>query len=290
VSIEVQCPNPDCAKVHRVKNRWAGKRGTCPDCGAVIRVPDPSAARPTPAEGAPRRADDPEAAAAREMAPQAMEFALPDYPALQAGGGEPEVTLAEEAAAEDFDWDQETEMNRLAPAKVADPVEEERAVAPAAGELFWVTALLYVLAVVGLLVVCAAPWLAPESQPSLDRARTPLLLGAAGAVALLVLAGLAVGFPRRQLGMASLRFTCPAALLGMGLLLLLSTTEVFRAAPRANAPGMDFYAALAGAAAAAVLLLVAVVVSLRQVWARSVFMALELFLLTFGILVRAVKQ
>jgi hypothetical protein len=39
VSIEVQCPNPDCARVHRVKNRWAGKRGTCPDCGAVIEVP-----------------------------------------------------------------------------------------------------------------------------------------------------------------------------------------------------------------------------------------------------------
>jgi hypothetical protein len=39
VSIEVQCPNPDCAKVHRVKNRWAGRRGTCPDCGAIIEVP-----------------------------------------------------------------------------------------------------------------------------------------------------------------------------------------------------------------------------------------------------------
>jgi hypothetical protein len=41
VPIQVRCPNAACAKVHLVKDRWAGKRGTCPACGAVIAVPAP---------------------------------------------------------------------------------------------------------------------------------------------------------------------------------------------------------------------------------------------------------
>jgi hypothetical protein len=45
VPIKVRCPNPECAQVHNVKDRWAGKRGTCPACGAVISVP--AAARDT---------------------------------------------------------------------------------------------------------------------------------------------------------------------------------------------------------------------------------------------------
>jgi hypothetical protein len=63
--IKVQCPNPACGKVHTVKNRWAGKTGTCPDCGAVISVPNattpPADDLTAPdsrqrAKGSPRRA------------------------------------------------------------------------------------------------------------------------------------------------------------------------------------------------------------------------------------------
>jgi hypothetical protein len=39
MSIIVECPNPDCAKVHKVKNRYAGKRCYCPDCNLVFTVP-----------------------------------------------------------------------------------------------------------------------------------------------------------------------------------------------------------------------------------------------------------
>jgi hypothetical protein len=39
VPIKVRCPNPACAQFHLVKDRWAGKRGTCPACGSVIAVP-----------------------------------------------------------------------------------------------------------------------------------------------------------------------------------------------------------------------------------------------------------
>lgn len=52
MSIVVECPNPDCGKTHRVKNSWAGRRGTCPDCGAVIEVPVPEGT-PMPRPKAP---------------------------------------------------------------------------------------------------------------------------------------------------------------------------------------------------------------------------------------------
>lgn len=37
--IEVHCPNPNCARVHMVKNRYAGMRGKCPSCGSWMYVP-----------------------------------------------------------------------------------------------------------------------------------------------------------------------------------------------------------------------------------------------------------
>jgi hypothetical protein len=37
--IEVHCPNPVCARVHQVKNQYAGARGKCPACGSWMYVP-----------------------------------------------------------------------------------------------------------------------------------------------------------------------------------------------------------------------------------------------------------
>ena len=37
--IEVHCPNPVCARIHHVKNRYAGMRGHCPACKAWMYVP-----------------------------------------------------------------------------------------------------------------------------------------------------------------------------------------------------------------------------------------------------------
>jgi hypothetical protein len=45
-AIKVRCPNPACGKVHAVKKRWAGKTGTCPDCGTPISVPNAAAPPP----------------------------------------------------------------------------------------------------------------------------------------------------------------------------------------------------------------------------------------------------
>src|SRR4051794_34272502 len=43
--IKVQCPNPACGKTYTVKNGSAGKKGECPDCEAVISVPNVPASR-----------------------------------------------------------------------------------------------------------------------------------------------------------------------------------------------------------------------------------------------------
>ncbi len=52
--IKVRCPNAACRKVHAVHPQFAGRRGKCPDCGAVVSVPaaPKSVAAPTPAAAA----------------------------------------------------------------------------------------------------------------------------------------------------------------------------------------------------------------------------------------------
>jgi hypothetical protein len=41
--IEVHCPNPQCAKVHLVKDKYAGMRGKCPACSAWMYIPKTAA-------------------------------------------------------------------------------------------------------------------------------------------------------------------------------------------------------------------------------------------------------
>ena len=50
--IEVHCPNPDCSRVHLVKNKYAGMRGKCPACGSWMFVP--SSGQMPSAVGLPR--------------------------------------------------------------------------------------------------------------------------------------------------------------------------------------------------------------------------------------------
>lgn len=39
-AIPTHCPNPACARVHRVKSRYAGMRGRCPACASWMYVPN----------------------------------------------------------------------------------------------------------------------------------------------------------------------------------------------------------------------------------------------------------
>src|SRR5262249_41634358 len=55
--IAVRCPNPACGTPDRAKTSLAGKQGKCPDCGAVIPIPNVTAsALDRPAEKSPGRA------------------------------------------------------------------------------------------------------------------------------------------------------------------------------------------------------------------------------------------
>ncbi len=72
MSIQVQCPNPECRKVHQVQDRFAGKRGKC-TCGAIMTVP--AAPAEAQAELAPRTDGevDPWADPARDRHPGVTE-------------------------------------------------------------------------------------------------------------------------------------------------------------------------------------------------------------------------
>jgi hypothetical protein len=317
VSIEVHCPNPACARVHRVKNRWAGKRGTCPDCGAVIKVPDPSKALQAP----PRPEE--EATVAHEMPAEAMEFALPEYQQGEAevvsepGGEQANVILAQEVE-EDADWDQDAITTGPA-ARAADLADEDEAPAPAGARFSWATALVYVLGVVSLLAVCAAPFLPGVSaeftgpgaanlsarrQATFKEDKILFVIALPAAAAGLALAGLLAGLFRRRFSVPTLLLTYPAAILSLVILIL--ATVAFRTIPESLAaeaqasiktpgvqvtvkPGIDLYTAVAAAGAAALFLLIAVVLTLRRTWSRSIFIVLEVLLLSFGVLMHLVK-
>jgi hypothetical protein len=44
--IKVKCPNPACGTLHNAKTTLAGKKGRCPDCGALISIPNMTASAP----------------------------------------------------------------------------------------------------------------------------------------------------------------------------------------------------------------------------------------------------
>jgi hypothetical protein len=75
--IKVQCPNPACGKVHAIKSRWAGRTGSCPECGTTISVPNSTAPRTgdrtSPALGPSRKEEGNSRAAEADGAAQPRE-------------------------------------------------------------------------------------------------------------------------------------------------------------------------------------------------------------------------
>src|SRR5437763_1435906 len=53
MAIAVHCPNPGCAKIHQVKDKYAGTRGKCPLCGSWMYVPVPAPVAAPPKIAAP---------------------------------------------------------------------------------------------------------------------------------------------------------------------------------------------------------------------------------------------
>lgn len=140
--IEVHCPNPACARVHAVKNRYAGMRGKCPACGSWMYVPDTGA---LPSMAAPRPQGLHEAAASWKAEPR------------QAAPPEGRSVRLEDAVAPP-----------AAPAPAGEPaVAAEEGPARPGRKFSWAGALLLVLAMAALGLVWAAPYLPkPEARGS----------------------------------------------------------------------------------------------------------------------------
>jgi outer membrane biosynthesis protein TonB len=206
VSIEVQCPNPDCAKVHRVKNRWAGKRGTCPDCGAIIEVPGGTPAPAAMHEPEPFPEPEPQPVAAEvaveegvtvsdvaedaaTVGDETVAYDPPPAPKKEKKAGkkkpeaepepEEEATVAMDEGITDDPFSMEEEAGSTSTKAAADDLfgteaaeeaeeAEEEAGAVSDGRRFsGLTAFLYLLGILGLLGVAAIPFLpGPEVTAS----------------------------------------------------------------------------------------------------------------------------
>src|SRR5262245_63835649 len=81
--IQVHCPNPVCARVHMVKNRYAGMRGKCPACGSWMYVPR----TPLPAVAAARAEPAPLATGRKEV--DAVSLAEVELPPEKPARAEP---------------------------------------------------------------------------------------------------------------------------------------------------------------------------------------------------------
>ena len=144
MSIPVRCPNPACARLHRVKNRYAGKRGQCPACGTWMLVPEPAAPAPAGPAEEPTLWVNPEdrlAAPVPQPEPQTEEVELV----------EEEAELVEEPAV------------AVVPA------------APAPPRFSWLAVVLFLLGACGIGAASAAPFLEqPDAQGSGNLANSEL--------------------------------------------------------------------------------------------------------------------
>jgi hypothetical protein len=279
MSIAVQCPNPSCGKVHRVKNRWAGKRGTCPDCGAIIAVPDNAGqpAHPPAGNGAP--------APSEEMRPLSVDMQISEAEgevteivADEAGANAPEAFVVEEAVQ------QEPDDGALKP----DLVKKH---------FSGLAAVFFLLAIVGLGAAAAAPYLpgrsVPEdlhwgaSQKAIFKEEKQLWVAAIpAATAALVLLGLVGAVLRRSFGFFSLLtgyigFLVSAAAVafwGIGLRTVhadnvnatVNSQRLFGKTVEISL-GQGAWLGIGGVAAATVFLILAVTLAHRRTWAKVLF-------------------
>jgi hypothetical protein len=157
--IEVHCPNPACARIHIVKNKYAGMRGRCPACQSWMYIPVTGA---MPSMNVPRPAavEEPPAwlqqqtqkAAARPVATMVQHSALPEEPALR-----PEPAALEPE-----------------PAEVAEVLEASAEPAAPKKYFSWVAVFLLLLGILSLGAVSAAPYLETASVTTTgDFARSP---------------------------------------------------------------------------------------------------------------------
>lgn len=305
--IEVHCPNPGCAKVHLVKNSYAGKRGKCPACGSWMLIPAsgmmPSTIAPRPQgleqtvgwtakENTPPPAPAPRRETVKASPKPALLDEDEDLPPLR-----PEKPKAKPRLRD--------EDESLQPA----PESDEKP-ARAFSWFVFLVLLLATLSVGGVLggmfldgptIICSGEFASRYSKVKLDGLgdeQGPIYLGLAGGLTGMGVLALLAGFVGKRFGMVSGLLSYLAVLLG-GLLLFLTVDfyqkqqaladkwdRTFEHAKDKGVSGDASYdlgprlkLALGGSAAGSFFFLLAAVLIHRRWWSRLLcFVLLGLYL------------
>src|SRR5579859_2511923 len=151
--IEVHCPNPQCAKVHLVKDKYAGMRGKCPACTSWMYIPRVAAPtmlahRPEAVAEAARRSPEP----VSDARPVREEWA---HPGRKESAEEKEALSVDthEAPAWPDDGVQVAEDAEEKPVEVQPDTEKPKR------KFSWLVALLLLLGMGSLGAVAACPYL-----------------------------------------------------------------------------------------------------------------------------------
>jgi hypothetical protein len=204
MSIQVQCPNPDCGKVHKAKDKYAGMQCHCPACRAVMDVPARAPAqrreeRHAAANGlshaAPQSATEEALVGLGEDPPAARHGAEADAVSLNVAVEEDALAADDEAvymqssshlatdedlAAAELDHELAVTAAKPRPTEgEAGEEDEGRPAPPPAREKFkWPAAAALALGMLSLLGIAAMPFLeGPKVTATGDIANSPLFKG-----------------------------------------------------------------------------------------------------------------
>ena len=140
MAIEVHCPNPACARIHKVKNRYSGMRGQCPACKSWMYVP-----------------------AGDGVTTSASRATLSDEPIVSAAPMQAIIV-------EDDEPPLDTPVPRRSRTKRAKPIETDEFLSeredekPVARRRFsWVGTICLFLGILGLGAIASSPYLAPAT-------------------------------------------------------------------------------------------------------------------------------
>jgi hypothetical protein len=203
--IAVHCPNPACARVHQVKNKYAGMRGKCPACGSWMYIP---VTGQMPSMMVPRPAGLGEAAA---WAPEERQKAA-RQPVAAAAGRQP--MLVEPVTPGPSRARQVVEEAVLATEDEPHEVQPDRP----KKHFSWLAVVFLVLAMLSLGAAAAAPFLPVERIDKTEEfvqllptltgriadPMIPYVAGAPGVVAFLAFLCLLLGLVGRQFGFLNL--------------------------------------------------------------------------------------
>lgn len=248
--IAAHCPNPACARVHQVKNKYAGMRGKCPVCGSWMYIPTGGM---MPSQSMPRSAMEDQVSFGGAAVPSRVPLAAPVAPAvpLAAPVSQPAPTRAASPVEEELEpirlgevepiplkGDRKSKKKGAAARRRLDeddaadalPMDDEGGEPRAAKKPYfsWLSVLLLVLGILSLGAIVGAPFLAGPSGiegkavSGIKEDDALYVMLAPGLPALFALISLTTGLVTRRFGVLGVVLTALASLL-TGILLFMAS-------------------------------------------------------------------